>query len=238
MMGKKILTKTIQKSSERGKSELGWLHSRFSFSFSDYFNPKRMGFGKLRVLNDDVIEPNMGFGMHPHKNMEIITIVLEGELTHKDSLGNEEVINSKDVQVMSAGSGIIHSEYNASETEQVKLLQIWIETKENGIPPRHDKKEFNLKMNKLNLIVCGVKTSDCLYIHQDANLYLAKFDNDKQLDYTLNKGHGVFIFVIEGSVEIDNDVLLKRDSIEILHVDSVSFKASKGSHVLVIDVPI
>ncbi|MEK6918339.1 MAG: pirin family protein [Nanoarchaeota archaeon] len=141
------MKKEIHKAETRGKSDISWLHSRFSFSFANYHNPNKMGFGKLRVLNDDVIEPSKGFGSHPHDNMEIITILTEGELIHKDSTGVEEVLAPGKIQVMSAGSGIVHSEYNNSKTDKLKLFQIWIDAKKQDIKPSHDKKTFNLNKN-------------------------------------------------------------------------------------------
>jgi len=161
---------TIQRSEQRGKSELSWLHSRFSFNFANYYNPNRTGFGKLLVLNDDIIEPGTGFGEHSHDNMEIISIATEGELSHKDSTGAEEVIKPGELQVMSAGSGMTHSEYNHSKTKPAKFFQIWIESNKPEMKPRHKKKVFKLQKNKLQLVISPKD------IYQDASIYLGKFD--------------------------------------------------------------
>src|SRR3989344_9226327 len=187
----------FHKAELRGKGDAGWLHSRFSFSFSDYYNPKRMGFGKLRVLNDDIIEPGQGFGAHSHANMEIITIVTEGELEHKDSTGVKEVIKTGEIQVMSAGKGIIHSEYNHSTQKQVKLFQIWIETKKKNLPPRHDKKTYQLPKNELTTVVSEIQKDNLLSINQNAKISLGKFEVEKKLEYAISENNGVFIFVIE-----------------------------------------
>src|SRR3989344_3753779 len=172
----------IQHSSERGSTELGWLHSRHSFSFGNYYNPRRMNFGFLRVLNDDIVEPGKGFGMHFHDNMEIISIVLEGALEHKDSMGNHGVIKAGEVQRISAGTGISHSEFNHSYKEKVHFLQVWIEPKETSLRPNYEQKRFDLKNNKLTTIVSGSKNKNTTYINQDAYFLIGNFDKNKTIE--------------------------------------------------------
>lgn len=227
--------KHIHRSNERGSAEHGWLHTKFSFSFSEYYNPKRMGFGALRVLNDDIIDAGNGFGMHPHKNMEIITIPLKGDLTHEDSLGTKEVIGPGDIQVMSAGKGIVHSEFNHSDAS-VELLQIWIEPKIMNVSPRHDMRKIELKENELNVIVSGDEQSEGAFIYQDAKLLLGAFEAGKEFSYKVEEGNGVFIFLIEGSANAAGEELNKRDSLET--DEHVQFKAIENCYVLVIEVPL
>ena len=194
-----IMIKELHKSTDRGIGDLAWLKSRFSFSFARYYNPDRRGYGKIRVLNDDIIEPDRGFGMHPHEDMEIITIVTKGVLEHKDNTGNSGLLRSGEVQVMSAGSGIMHSEINHSKTDRLELFQIWIETKEKGIDPGYDQREVVIRDNKLELVVSGDKNDDRLYIHQDAKISLGRFEKGESFEYEVGNGkNGVFIFVIEG----------------------------------------
>ncbi len=227
----------IHKSQERGKNELGWLHSRFSFSFANYYNPKRIGFGKLVVLNDDIILPSRGFSFHPHTNMEIITIVTEGELEHQDNIGSKDRIKPGELQVMSAGRGIIHSEYNPSENELLKLFQIWIETKKKDIAPRYEKKSINIIKDKLNLIVSGNSKDKVLCINQDAKLFLGKFEQSKEINYKIPKGKGVFIFIIEGRAIVNEKKLLRRDAIALSEVSIIPIRVEKDTYILLIEVP-
>ncbi|MGV8151010.1 MAG: pirin family protein [Candidatus Woesearchaeota archaeon] len=222
----------IIRADSRGKTRIGWLNSRHSFSFGDYYNPERMNFGTLRVLNDDIIAAHSGFDEHPHANMEIITIMLSGELTHTDSMGHEEKLVPSEVQVMSAGSGIMHSEYNNSNSP-VHLLQIWINTKEKNITPRYDQKKFPIIKNNIMEIVSGEK-NDTLYIHQDAIISIAKYDSEKEFSYTIRAGRGVYLFVIVGEIVIEEEKLTNGDAAEI----KSSFKAltKKNSEVLLMDV--
>ncbi|KHO48326.1 MAG: Pirin-like protein [archaeon GW2011_AR5] len=233
----------IQKSADRGMTRTTWLNSRHSFSFGNYFNPARMGFGKLRVLNDDVIEPGSGFPTHHHDNMEIVTIVLEGALHHKDSSGGEGVIKPGEVQAMSAGHGIYHSEFNNSD-KPVRLLQIWVDTAEEGIKPGYEQKQFKLKDNVLTEIV-GAKLdgrsesviSPWLKIHQDASFHLGKLEKSASLEHQVSHGHGAYVFVISGSIEIAKRQLEECDAAEITDTKSFTIKALKDSKVLVINVP-
>ncbi|MEK6947938.1 MAG: pirin family protein [Nanoarchaeota archaeon] len=223
------MKKTIQKNSERGKFKNEWLDTHYSFSFSNYYNPKRLGFGKLLVLNDDIIKPLQGFPMHSHNNMEIITIILEGTLEHKDNMNNIGRIEENEIQMMSAGTGIMHSEYNPSKTKETKLLQIWIKPSEEDIDPRYEQKKIKLKENELNLIVTSKD------IKQDTKLYLGEFKEEKEFSYKTEKDKGIFIFVIEGKIEVESCILNERDSIEITETDEINIKTQKNSKILIIE---
>lgn len=234
------MKKIIQKADERGIAEHGWLHSKFSFSFAEYYNPKKMGFGLLRVLNDDIIEPGEGFGKHPHNNMEIITIMLHGELEHKDSSGSGSIIKPGEIQVMSAGTGILHSEFNHSKIDHVNLLQLWIIPKERNITPRYDQKTFPIEEinNGLLKVVSGTKSEDTLYIHQTAAISLGKLDVGKSLHYNFSyKGNGVYLFVIKGKIYIDDDELNERDAAGIYETENFEISTSTGSEFVLIEVP-
>ncbi|RJP62703.1 MAG: pirin family protein [Ignavibacteriales bacterium] len=234
------MKKIIHRAEDRGAAEHGWLHTKFSFSFSEYYDPEKMGFGLLRVLNDDIVEPGKGFGMHPHNNMEIITIILEGELQHKDSMGNGSVIKKNEVQVMSAGSGILHSEFNPSGTEKVNLLQIWIYPKEKNIKPRYDQKKFDPseRENKIQTVVSGISKNGALYIHQDASLSLLNLEKDKSLKYEIHKkGNAVYLFLIDGQVQLDDEELFRRDAAGLSGTDEISILAKEKSDILIIEVP-
>jgi len=231
----------IQRTDERGTAEHDWLHTRFSFSFADYHNPNKMGFGKLRVLNDDFIDPAKGFGAHPHDNMEIVSIVLEGELKHTDNMGNEGVIPSGDVQRMSAGTGVIHSEFNRSMEKKVHLLQIWIFPKEKNITPSYEQKSFSGedKKNKILTVVSGYKKKGALYIHQEAELLLGELDKNISVKHKLeNEEHGVYVFVIDGKIKVGGTKLEKGDAAEIIEIKELEITALEESKVLVIEVPL
>jgi quercetin 2,3-dioxygenase len=227
-------------SSSRGRAEHGWLHSRFSYSFAEYFNPGRMGFGMLRVLNDDIIEPDGGFGMHAHNNMEIITIPLSGSLEHRDSMENGSVITSGEVQVMSAGTGITHSEYNPSKSEKVNLFQIWIIPDKRNVVPRYDQKAFDLsqRMNTFQLLVGPAGNENSLFIHQDAFISAGRFDAGIEIEYKIKKaGNGLFMMAISGTVDFEHKILQARDAAEISNTDTVKIKALGFSEILLIEVP-
>lgn len=228
------MKKEIYKAEDRGKADHGWLQSRFSFSFADYHDPSRMGFGKLRVLNDDIIAPDNGFGMHPHDNMEIVTIILQGALEHEDNMGNKGIIKRGEVQRISAGSGITHSEVNASK-EKTKLLQIWIETKEQNIKPSYEQNKYEVKNNEIKTIVSGKKIKNILYIHQDAYFSIGKFEKNKSSEYKL-KTKMAYIFVIEGNVEIEDEPLSRRDAIGISETDKINITAKENSEFLIIEI--
>jgi len=231
------------KANSRGGQDHGWLKANHSFSFAGYYDPERVHFGALRVLNDDIVAPSEGFGKHPHDNMEIITIPLKGELRHEDSLGNNSVITTGEIQVMSAGSGVFHSEMNNSAQSNVQLLQIWIFPNEKGVTPRYDQKRVNpesVKNQLLNVIQPkGENDPHAIWIHQNAWLNLGDFDSDSEEIYrTKNIDNGVYIFVIEGEVRVQNYLLSKRDALAVVNVDELSLEISKGSNILVIEVPL
>jgi redox-sensitive bicupin YhaK (pirin superfamily) len=230
----------IHKAGERGHADHGWLNAHHSFSFANWHNPERVHFGMLRVLNDDIVAPGMGFGMHPHNDMEIITIILEGALQHKDNMGNGSVIKPGDVQVMSAGTGVVHSEFNPSKTEATNLFQLWIFPKENNIQPRYDQKTFDVndRKNKVQVVASGFKLNGELYIHQDAALCMASIDASNKITYTpLKQGNGVYLMVVNGKVKIAGNELERRDAIGIREMDSFDIEASENSEVLIVEVP-
>ena len=230
----------IHKAETRGKAYFGWLDSKHTFSFGQYYDPNRIHFGALRVLNDDIVEPGMGFGTHPHDNMEIVSIPLEGALEHKDSTGNTKVIYSGDVQIMSAGSGLTHSEYNHSKSERVNFLQIWVIPKERNITPRYDQKAYPLK-NRKNTIttVVAPDNESAVWINQDAWFSLVHLEAGNSVDYTLNnQGNGLYAFVIEGNPSIANQQLNKRDGIGISNIETVHIKSETETQILLMDIPI
>jgi quercetin 2,3-dioxygenase len=227
--------------SDRGHANHGWLDAYHSFSFANWHDPSKIHFGKLRVLNDDIVAPGQGFGMHPHNDMEIITIILRGELQHRDNMGNGSVIKSGDVQVMSAGAGVLHSEFNPSETNDVNLFQLWIFPKEKGIKPRYDQKSFDvsLRKNSVQLVASGFNRENELYIHQDAAISIAGIEAGNTIGYsTAVKGNGVYLMVINGSIKIDGKELSSRDALSITESDSISISATTDSEILIIDVPL
>ncbi len=231
----------IHKSDTRGYVDHGWLKARHTFSFASYHDEKRIHFGMLRVLNDDIVEPGMGFGTHPHDNMEIVTIPITGALEHKDSMGHIEVIKPGEIQIMSAGSGLRHSEYNHSDSEAVNLLQIWVFPKERDIEPRYDQRVFNDegKKNKFQTVVSPDKSNqETMWINQDAYFSLAKIDEGKELTYDLNiKNNGVYLFLIDGKINIDGQQFEKRDGIGIENTDNILIKAESDSYLLAIEIP-
>ena len=236
------MQKILHPASTRGTANYGWLQARYSFSFANYFNPQRLQFGKLRVLNDDIVAPAMGFGKHPHKNMEIVTIPQQGALRHKDSMGNEGVIESGDIQIMSAGSGVEHSEQNASSTEDVKLFQIWILPETENVPPRYEQKKIAslVTENELSTIVKprDKAVDDELWIHQQAYFSIGEFNDTTKTTYTLhNQQHGCYVLIIRGTVTVENQTLTDRDAIGIWDTDTVSLTAEENSSVLLIEVP-
>ena len=230
----------IHKAETRGKANHGWLNSHHTFSFANYRNPERMNFGVLRVLNDDVVVEGMGFGTHPHDNMEIISIPLEGDLEHKDSMGNLAVIKEGDVQVMSAGTGITHSEKNKNDDKEVKFLQIWVFPKEKNVTPRYDQISLQeiAKENTFYQVLSPNKDDQGVWIHQDAWFHLGNFSKGNEDDYHLKKeGNGVYVFILEGEVEINGQKLQHRDGMGIWDTKSFNVKASENSRVLLMEVP-
>ena len=228
-------------SESRGLANHGWLKSRHTFSFADYYNPSRMNFGALKVINDDFVDAGMGFGTHSHRDMEIISIPLEGSLEHKDSTGNEAVIRKGEVQIMSAGTGIAHSEKNHSERDPVKFLQIWVMPEKLGIKPRYEQKAFpeNLRKNKFALVVSPEGRDGSITINQQAYFSLANLDEGKAVDYKrFRMGNGVYIFVIKGSVEIDGFVLSERDGLGVEDFEKLSLVAKIDSEILLMEIPV
>jgi redox-sensitive bicupin YhaK (pirin superfamily) len=231
----------IHKSESRGNANHGWLESKHTFSFANYHNPERINFGQLRVLNDDKVAPGMGFSAHPHQNMEIISIPLEGDLEHRDSMGNVAVIQEGDVQAMSAGTGIYHSEYNKNKDKEVKFLQIWILPKVKDVEPRYDQIRLNIedRKNRLQQIVSPNSNDDGVWIHQDAWFYLSNIEKDTSLEFHLNnpEKNGVYIFVLEGDVTVSDHSLNRRDGIGIWDVDEFLIKADSDVELLIMEVP-
>ncbi len=234
------MKKIIHKADSRGFADHGWLKSYHTFSFANYYNPERTHFGLLRVLNDDIVEQGMGFGTHPHDNMEIVTIPIKGELAHKDSTGNKEVIHPNEVQIMSAGSGLTHSEFNNSQTDIVNLLQIWVFPKEKNIKPRYQQRIFDPseRRNKLQTIISPVKSDETLWINQNAYFTLGSLEKGINESYKIkSNGNGIYIFVIKGEIKVDDEQLLERDAMGIQDTDSVKIVADEDSEILVIEVP-
>jgi len=230
----------LHKSETRGSADHGWLFSRHTFSFADYYNPERMNFGLLRVINDDIVKPSMGFGTHPHENMEIVSIPLIGSLRHQDSMGNKHVINAGEVQIMSAGSGLTHSEYNNSEKEDVNFLQIWVFPKEKNIEPRYGQRYFDSadRQNKFQVLVSPQKSDGEIWINQDAWFSMADLEAGKEITYQKHlNANGVYFFVIEGSVDIEGTSLERRDGLGLEHGESLTIKAKSNTQLLVIEVP-
>jgi redox-sensitive bicupin YhaK (pirin superfamily) len=231
------------KSDERGRADYGWLQASYSFSFAHYYNPERTNFGVLRVLNDDWIAPGAGFGIHPHENMEIITIPLSGSLKHKDSMSNEwKPLYTGEVQIMSAGSGIKHSEMNNSSSESLNLFQIWIEPNKRDVEPRYDQKKFEKKerQSKLQVLVSGIDTpvEGSLTVHQDIIISRIDLNGEELYNYKLQSdGQGLYVMVIEGEVRIGENNLSKRDAIAIAKTEEVSIKAKSQSELLFLEVP-
>lgn len=237
-----IMSNTIlHKADTRGHANHGWLDSRHTFSFANYYNPERMHFGVLRVLNDDRVDPGQGFGTHPHNNMEIISIPLQGDLEHKDSMGNVAVIKNGDIQIMSAGSGITHSENNRSKDSLVKFLQIWVFPNKKNVTPRYDQITLNAddRHNKLQQIVSPNTDDAGVWINQDAWFHLGNFDKDFATDYKIKKeGNGVYVFVLNGKVTIEGNALDTRDGLGIWNANKISIKSeSPNAEVLLMDIP-
>lgn len=236
----KTMNTVLHKANTRGRANHGWLDSNHSFSFANYYEPTRMHFGALRVLNDDVVDGGKGFGTHPHDNMEIISIPLAGDLEHKDSMGTTAVIKQNDIQIMSAGTGIYHSEYNKNKDSKVNFLQIWVFPKEKNIEPRYDQITFKPedRVNKLQQVVSPSKTDDGVWINQDAWFHLGNLKKDFQTEYAIKqKGNGVYAFVIEGDVTINGQKLNKRDGFGVWDTDKLSITADNNAELLLMEVP-
>jgi hypothetical protein len=238
----KIMDNTVlHKAATRGQANHGWLNSHHSFSFANYYNPERMHFGVLRVLNDDVVAPGMGFGTHPHDNMEIISIPLSGDLEHKDSMGNIATIRHGDIQVMSAGTGIQHSEYNRNKDAEVKFLQIWVFPNKKNVTPRYDQITLDVKdrHNTLQQILSPSANDAGVWVHQDAWFHLGAFDKEYAVDYTIKKtGNGLYAFILKGDFDIAGTEVNSRDGFGIWEVTTVPIKAlSQDAEILLMEVP-
>lgn len=230
----------VHKAHERGSAEHGWLHSKFSFSFADYHNPQRMGFGVLRVINDDIIEPEGGFAMHPHRDMEIITIVMNGSLEHEDSEGNRGIIRAGQIQYMSAGSGIQHSEFNPSFTERVELFQIWITPDAKRLPPRYKQRDCHDldTMNRWSLIVSGDGRKKSMQISQDASIKTARlYPGHTLVSDPIKKGHGRLLLVVDGEINACGHNLKRRDELQVISDEAFEITAEKDAHLILFDVP-
>lgn len=230
----------LHKASSRGHADHGWLNAYHSFSFANWYNPERIQFGMLRVLNDDTIAAGMGFGTHPHDNMEIITIPLEGDLAHKDSMGNASTIKTGDVQVMSAGTGIQHSEFNPNHNQQTKLFQIWLFPKYRNVEPRYQQitLEVTKQKNDFAQILSPNPEDEGVWIHQDAWFYLSDFEADFTKKLALKKeGNGFYIMNIEGEIEVEGTKLDKRDAIGIWETNEIEIKANTNSRFLIMEIP-
>jgi redox-sensitive bicupin YhaK (pirin superfamily) len=229
----------------RGDANHGWLHSKHSFSFANYYNPEKIHFGVLRVLNDDFVAAGMGFGLHPHDNMEIISIPLEGDLAHEDSMGNQTVIQHGDIQVMSAGTGVKHSEFNHNKDKPVKFLQIWVMPNKKNVPPRYDQITLDPanRINTLQQILSPDPDDAGVWIHQDAWFHIGKFDLDFTTTYTLKKeGNGIYAFVLYGAFELAGQRLNERDALGITEIDAIndSFEVkalTDHAEILLMEIP-
>ncbi len=233
---------TLHKADTRGVADHGWLNSHHTFSFAGYSNPDRMGFGALRVINDDIVQPSMGFGTHPHENMEIISIPITGELRHQDSMGNAQHIKAGEVQIMSAGTGITHSEYNGSDVDPVNFLQIWVLPKEQDIEPRYGQQLFSCddRKNEFQEVVSPDKdsNSDAIWINQDVWFFQGDFDAGYTGTYSIKRpDNGAYFFVIDGAVTIAGEHLGRRDGIGIEDTDRIDFSATEDCQLLVMDIP-
>jgi redox-sensitive bicupin YhaK (pirin superfamily) len=231
----------IHKADSRGKADHGWLVSNHTFSFANYHNPERMHFGVLRVLNDDKVEAGRGFGTHPHDNMEIISIPLEGDLEHKDSMGNSAIIKSGDIQVMSAGTGIMHSEFNKNNDSLVKFLQIWVYPNKRNVTPRYDQITLDKTkgQNQFQQILSPNADDEGVWIYQDAWFHLGNFGNNVETNYQIKKkGNGVYAFILKGSAEIEGQKVETRDGFGVWDIEDLNIKSTtEGTEILLMEVP-
>ncbi|MFC7442382.1 pirin family protein [Laceyella putida] len=228
----------IIRSEERFQADYGWLKTKHSFSFGQYYDPDNLHFGALRVLNDDIVAPGTGFDLHPHNNMEIMTYVISGSLEHQDSMGHKEVIRAGEVQCMTAGTGIFHSETNPSDTEPVHLLQIWFYPNKQGLTPSYDQKSFPVRerKNKWIPIVTGQKGGDALHIHQDVNVQLATLESGKSLSYRQAPGRRFFLFVIQGACLVNGEEVKAGDSVKVTDLHQLTVEGQTEAHVMLMDL--
>lgn len=230
----------LHKNDTRGLADRGWLISRHTFSFASYYDPERVNFGLLRVINDDIVQPSMGFATHPHENMEIVSIPLVGSLRHQDSMGNKHIISAGEVQIMSAGTGLTHSEYNNSAEQDVQFLQIWVLPKEKNIQPRYGQLRFNAdeRKNRFQTMVSAKASDKTIWINQDAWFAMTDLEAGKQTKYTKQKKNsGVYFFVIEGEVEVDGHLMERRDGLGLTDAESHLVSATTETQLLAIEVP-
>lgn len=231
----------LYKANTRGHANHGWLETYHTFSFANYYDPSRIHFGALRVINDDCIEGGKGFGKHPHDNMEIITIPLSGAVRHADSMGNGGVIHEGDIQVMSAGKGVFHSEFNANADKDVNLFQIWVFPNEENVEPRYEQKQMDYleHRNTLTPLITPYPSASALWIHQDAWFSIGQFDKDVEVEYKIKKsGNGVFAMVIDGDFDLSGTTLHRRDGLGVWETESISLKAlSDNARILLMDIP-
>lgn len=240
VMETKTSTSVLHKAATRGHANHGWLNSYHTFSFANYYNPERVQFGQLRVLNDDTVAPGMGFGTHRHDNMEIISIPLSGDLEHKDSMGTTAVIKQGEIQVMSAGTGIFHSEYNKNKDQEVKFLQIWVLPNKRDVTPRYDQIEIGqiLEPNRFSQILSPNPDDQGVWIHQDAWFHIGTFDSETQTSYNTKKaGNGVYAFILEGAAAIEGQSLDKRDGLGLWNTNKIEVQAQAGAKILLMEVP-
>lgn len=235
------MAKTVlHKAATRAKADHGWLKSFHTFSFGMHYDPERIQFGALRVLNDDWVNGGKGFGEHPHDNMEIISIPLEGSLQHEDSMGNVAVIESGEIQVMSAGTGIYHKEFNKNKDEPVKFLQIWLFPNQRNVTPRYQQERYDSRMrsNQLTQILSPDKNDDGVWIYQDSWFNIGKFDKGAGTDYHFKKkGNGIYVFVLKGDIEVDGQLLNERDGFGVWETDKITITASTDTEILLMEVP-
>jgi len=239
-METKTTTSVLHKASTRGAANHGWLQSKHTFSFANYYNPDRMNFGVLRVLNDDIVAQSMGFGTHPHRDMEIISIPLEGDLKHEDNMGNKAVIRSGDVQVLSAGTGIMHSEFNNNPDQPVKFLQIWVFPNKKSVEPRYDQVtlDTNDRVNKFQQVLSPNPDDSGVWIHQDAWFHMTNLEEGKELTYTLkDPNNGVYAFILEGEATINGQALERRDGYGLWDITELDVKANTNTEILLMEVP-
>jgi len=232
------MKKTIYKGDERGFTNHGWLKSYHTFSFANYYEESKCGFGKLLVFNDDTVQPDSGFGTHAHDNMEIISIPLMGTLAHKDSFGNDYVINKGDIQVMSAGTGLTHAEFNPSNEESLHFLQIWILPDKPNIDPRYQQQHFNFDYDIFVPVITPEELYGSMSIYQDAYLYLGKFKKNKSFGYKLsNPDHGVFVFIIDGRINVKDELLHKNDAIGLEELSNININFLENTDILLLEIP-
>jgi quercetin 2,3-dioxygenase len=228
----------IIRSDERFRAEYGWLDTRYSFSFAGYWDPQNVNFGALRVFNDDIIQPGTGFDMHPHDNMEIMTYVISGALEHRDSMGNREVIRSDEIQTMTAGTGILHSETNPSDEEPVHLLQIWFYPERRNLSPSYGQKRFGPEeqKNRLLPVVSGKGLDGTLHLHQDVTVYLSRLEEGNELQFVQEEGRRIYLFVISGELAVDGETLQTGDAARITGHSKLNMKSLRDAHFMLMDL--